>query len=126
MSTRTNLQQMRWPVDKAEAWMKRMGIVKGVNYVPAYCPGYVSMWHDFREHDIRRELDYAVDIGINAVRIFMLTAQWQLLRTEKSIGQISNTLGFCDQFYFSRRFRQLCGVTPLQYRKKIRAADNWR
>ena len=56
----------------------------------------------------------------------MLTAQWQLLRTEKSIGQISNTLGFCDQFYFSRRFRQLCGVTPLQYRKKIRAADHWR
>ena len=56
----------------------------------------------------------------------MLTAQWQLLRTEKSIGQISNALGFCDQFYFSRRFRQLCGVTPLQYRKKIRAADHWR
>lgn len=56
----------------------------------------------------------------------MLTAQWQLLRTDASIGQISNTLGFCDQFYFSRRFRQLCGVTPLQYRKKIRMADHWR
>lgn len=55
----------------------------------------------------------------------MLTAQWQLLRTDNSIGQISNALGFCDQFYFSRRFRQLCGVAPLQYRKKIRAADHW-
>ena len=53
----------------------------------------------------------------------MASAQWQLLRTDASIGEISNNLGFCDQFYFSRRFKQLCGETPLQYRKKIRAVD---
>ena len=53
----------------------------------------------------------------------MAAAQWQLLRTDASIGEISNNLGFCDQFYFSRRFKQLCGETPLQYRKKIRAVD---
>ena len=81
MKTRTELQSLRWPVDKAEAWMKKMGVVKGVNYVPAYAPGYVSMWHDFREHDICRELDRAVEIGINAVRVFMLTAQWQTSRS---------------------------------------------
>lgn len=55
----------------------------------------------------------------------MASAQWQLLRTNASVGEISNSLGFCDQFYFSRRFKQLCGETPLQYRKKIRAVDHW-
>ncbi len=103
MSTRTNLQQMRWPVDKAEAWMKRMGIVKGVNYVPAYCPGYVSMWHDFREHDIRRELDYAVDIGINAVRIFMLTAQWQTSR-QQVLSNVDRFLDLCAERNISVMF----------------------
>jgi len=33
-----------------------------------------------------------------------------------SIAQISNNLGFCDQFYFSRRFKQFCGESPMQYR----------
>lgn len=55
----------------------------------------------------------------------MAAAQWQLLKTKVSIGEISDALGYCDQFYFSRRFKQLCGETPLQYRKKIRAVDHW-
>ena len=35
------------------------------------------------------------------------------------ISKISQELGFCDQFYFSRRFKQLFGVTPSEYRKKL-------
>lgn len=39
-----------------------------------------------------------------------------LLKTNWSIGKISDTFGFCDQFYFSRRFRQRYGCTPSEYR----------
>ena len=42
-----------------------------------------------------------------------------LLRTSVSLEQISQQLGFCDQFYFSRRFKQRYGVTPSQYRKQL-------
>ena len=35
-----------------------------------------------------------------------------------SLNAISNRFGFCDQFYFSRRFRQWAGKTPSQYRKE--------
>lgn len=41
----------------------------------------------------------------------------QLLHTSNlSISEISNRLGFCDQFYFSRRFKERYGVCPKKYR----------
>ncbi len=45
-------------------------------------------------------------------------AQRQLALTDRSIRTIAERLGFCDQFYFSRRFRQWVGKTPSQYRKE--------
>ena len=50
----------------------------------------------------------------------MFEAQLRLCTTDASIRTISKDLGFSDQFYFSRRFKELCGVTPLQYRKNNR------
>lgn len=42
----------------------------------------------------------------------------QLIReTDLPIGQISEMFGFCDQFYFSRRFKEKLGNTPRAYRK---------
>jgi len=43
-----------------------------------------------------------------------------LFVTEESIEQIAEKTGMDDQFYFSRLFKKLTGVSPLQYRKKIR------
>ena len=34
-----------------------------------------------------------------------------------SIGCISEQFGFCDQFYFSRRFKEKIGTSPRNYRK---------
>jgi AraC-like DNA-binding protein len=42
-----------------------------------------------------------------------------LLQSPMSMEQISNQLGFCDQFYFSRRFKQRYGLTPSQHRKLL-------
>ncbi len=68
------------------------------------------------------------EVGVTVGRYLddqlLMAAQWKLLRTDATVGQISAELGYCDQFYFSRRFHQLCGDTPLHYRKKIRAADH--
>lgn len=50
----------------------------------------------------------------------MIRAQQLLCLTNMSLETISKELGFCDQFYFSRRFKQFNGITPLQYRKKYR------
>ena len=76
----------------------------------------------FLTERFRRET--GVTIGRYLDDQLMAAAQWQLLRTGRSIGEISESLGYCDQFYFARRFKQLCGESPLQYRKKIRAGNH--
>lgn len=43
-------------------------------------------------------------------------AQRRLSQTTYTIGQISDALGYSNQCYFSRRFKQLCGMTPQLYR----------
>lgn len=49
-----------------------------------------------------------------------IAAQRRLIQTEDSVGKISEELGFCDQFYFCRKFKQAVGLTPIQYRDKNR------
>lgn len=51
----------------------------------------------------------------------MVFMRAKLLLSDKtvSIAEISRRLDFCDQFYFSRRFREKFGVTPTQFRRAI-------
>lgn len=68
----------------------------------------------------RREV--GVTIGTYIDDLIFFNAEKMLLKTKWSINQISETLGFCDQFYFSRRFKQKYGQTPVEYRKKLSTA----
>jgi AraC-like DNA-binding protein len=36
--------------------------------------------------------------------------------TDRSLAQIADTCGFCDQSYFTRVFHDVKGVTPKQFR----------
>ena len=44
-------------------------------------------------------------------------AKSMLSATEKSVGEIAALSGFNDQFYFSKCFKENCGVAPTEYRK---------
>ena len=66
--------------------------------------------------------EVGVTIGTYIDDLIFFNAEKMLLKTKWSINQISETLGFCDQFYFSRRFKNKFGQTPLQYRKKLSTA----
>ncbi len=63
--------------------------------------------------------ELGVTVGQYIDNSIFLAAEKMLVKSNFSIRQISETLGFCDQFYFSRRFRQKYGQTPLQYRKRM-------
>ncbi|MCI8388092.1 MAG: helix-turn-helix transcriptional regulator [Clostridiales bacterium] len=43
-----------------------------------------------------------------------------LVDTDIPISQISERFGFCDQFYFSRKFKSKYGQTPQKYRRDMR------
>ena len=49
--------------------------------------------------------------------MLMSKAKTLLIYSDLSIGQISERLGFCDQFYFSRKFSADFSVTPRDFRK---------
>jgi len=46
-----------------------------------------------------------------------------LLGTSMSLAQIAETLGFSSEFHFSRRFKQLAGVSPSEYRRRQRGRE---
>lgn len=48
-----------------------------------------------------------------------LKAKSLLRQKENTIRDISLELGFCDQFYFSRRFKEKYGKTPSEYKKEL-------
>lgn len=39
---------------------------------------------------------------------------------EHSLKQTADTLGFCDVFHFSKAFKQEIGITPSEYRRRVR------
>ena len=47
-------------------------------------------------------------------------AREYLINTDQSISSISDTLGFSNQFYFSRCFKSEFGCSPSDYRKKVK------
>ena len=51
----------------------------------------------------------------------MISAECGLTNSERSILEISDSLGFCDQFYFSRRFKEKHGVSPREFRKNSKS-----
>lgn len=66
---------------------------------------------------IKEELQISVHKYIyNAV---MFEASQLLLKTNLSVRSISERFGFCDQFYFSRKFKELFGKSPKEFRKMI-------
>lgn len=46
-------------------------------------------------------------------------AELQVRCSTKSIKEISESLGYCDQFYFSRCFARKFGLSPAKYRERI-------
>ncbi len=59
-----------------------------------------------------------MSIGEYIDKLIMFRAERALLSSDASIFEISESFGFCDQFYFSRRFKEKYGASPSEYRKK--------
>ena len=58
-----------------------------------------------------------ITIGEYIDTLIFTKANHLLLKDDYTLKDISHELGFCDQFYFSRRFKEKFGHSPQQYRK---------
>ena len=52
-------------------------------------------------------------------KLIMEEAAARILMEDISIKQLAEDLGFCDEFYFTRTFREAHGVPPATYRKQF-------
>lgn len=67
--------------------------------------------------DFRNET--GMSLGKYVDNMVFLVAKQMLAEKALSIGQISQRLGFCDQFYFARRFKEIFRETPSEFRKEL-------
>lgn len=67
----------------------------------------------------RKEFSNRVGMPPGRYRLVRLIEQAKELMTERNLSnkQIAETLGFCDEFHFSRRFRKIAGKSPRTYRR---------
>lgn len=60
------------------------------------------------------------EIGVPPIQyangLIMTRAESLLTDTDISVARIAEMLGFADQFYFSRRFKEMHSVSPIKYR----------
>ena len=61
--------------------------------------------------------EMGISIGKYIDSLVMHRAEVLLINSTLPLSDISEQLGFYDQFYFSRRFKELYAVPPLKYRK---------
>lgn len=66
-------------------------------------------------HKFKAEME--IPLGKYIDDLVMHRAELLLINTNIPLSSISEELGFCDQFYFSRRFKEKYAISPLKYRK---------
>ncbi|WP_243125113.1 helix-turn-helix domain-containing protein [Clostridium butyricum] len=90
---------------------------------------YIHLEENFTLEEISKELNMSVgymckcfknNMGISIMKYFKIIkinrAKTLLKSTNKSILEISTNLSFCDQCNFSKVFKEVEGITPIEYR----------
>ncbi|MFF2090499.1 helix-turn-helix domain-containing protein [Paenibacillus sp. NPDC058174] len=76
----------------------------------------------FKERTGKRPLDYLAELRIEHSK------KW-LIESDAPLRDIAERVGFKDEYYYSRRFRQFSGVAPRQYALSMKGSDivmDWR
>jgi hypothetical protein len=71
--------EIRWSAKNAEEWYRRQPWLVGCNFIPSTAINQLEMWQGatFDPGTIDRELGWAADIGMNAVRVYLHDLVWQ-------------------------------------------------
>lgn len=62
--------------------------------------------------------NFGISVGKYINQLQMNRAKFLLVTTQLSIGEISNSIGFENQLYFSNVFKKFSGRSPSEYRKE--------
>ncbi len=68
----------------------------GLNYTPSYAATDVETWLKYDREVIDREFDYAQQLGLNCVRVFLQSAVWEH-EPERFLANFEDFLALADQ-----------------------------
>ncbi|MGF1449061.1 MAG: cellulase family glycosylhydrolase [Opitutales bacterium] len=74
-----SLQAARWSAERIEQWYDGLPLLLGANYLPSSAINQLEMFQaDTFDADLnRRELSWAVDAGMNSMRVFLHDLLWE-------------------------------------------------
>ena len=66
--------EKRWSQEKANQWGKNLPWLRGANFNPSTSINQLEFWQEetFDSETIERELGWAEDIGLNAMRVYLI------------------------------------------------------
>lgn len=96
VATGLNAQNQRWTPEKANAWYQKLGWIRGCNFQPSSAINQLEMFQaaTFDPQTIDRELGWAEDLGLNAMRVYLHHVAWT-----------------SDQAGFKKRLDQYLGIS---------------
>jgi hypothetical protein len=68
----------KWPVEKAVEWYQTQPWLRGCNFIPNTAINQLEMWQaeTFDLETIDRELGWAAELGLNAMRVYLHDLAW--------------------------------------------------
>jgi hypothetical protein len=74
----TAINAQRWTSEKANAWYKRQGWLRGCNFQPSTAINQLEMFQPetFDTQTIDKELGWAEDLGFNVMRVYLHHLLW--------------------------------------------------
>ena len=83
-----------WTKEQANEWYQQWGWLRGCNFTPSTAINQLEMWQaeTFDPAAIDRELDWAADIGMNCMRVYLHHVAWETDKEgfKKRMGQYMN------------------------------------
>jgi len=93
------------PMEEIWGWYRRVGVIRGVNYVPRSAVNSTEMWQEdtFDPETIEEELDWAQKMGFNSIRVPLQYVVWKndpdgLKKRMKKFLSIANDRGMSTVF----------------------------
>lgn len=88
----------QWSKEKAQAWYADLPWLVGCNFAPSTAINQLEMWQadTFDPETIDRELQWAAEIGMNTVRVFLHDLPWKEDR-EGFFNRVDQFLALCEK-----------------------------
>ncbi len=85
----------QWTKEKAWEWYRKIGPIRGCNYVPRTAVNTTEFWQALDEETIDEELGWAESVGMNSIRVFVQYIVYEA-EPKKLIKRMERLLDIAD------------------------------